>query len=528
MKKLYRVIATVCTLLLLGAACACAPVSASVSVENSPSESAFDSGMGGSESEDPGTGGTVIPDDPEAARYAYRPQITQSMPRVRIDTTDKSSAFATDFSMEDKKNGRIDYVDCTVTVDKCEEEYVLDAADAEVKVRGNATLNYIKKPFRLKFRKKTGMLGLNGGAKCKSWVLLADWKDLSMLNNATAFYFGKTVLGSDGYYSTDFRNVNVYVNNRYWGVYLLVEQQQVNSNRVDITEPEEGYTGNDIGYLMEYDGYYTDENLALGGDYTFEMNYYNNAPLKRLDGTYATPRVKGYTIKSDIYAQSQVDFIRSYMDNVYTIAYKAVYEGAYYKFDEGYTELVRADYPSAEEAVSAVIDVQSLVDSYIIQEIACDYDVDWSSFYMDVDLSAAAKKLTFEAPWDWDSSFGLRFDVDSSGMYAANKSNPWLLLFINQPWFQQKVREKWDELYRCGVLKTSLALITECEKTYEEFYAANYRRWPERLAGEHEATEELNACKTQGEAAEYLYKWLHNRLNYLNAQWGNGKDVLAK
>ena len=117
------------------------------------------------------------------------------------------------------------------------------------------------------------MLGLNDDAKCKSWVLLADWKDLSMLNNDLAFYFGKTILGSDGYFSSDFRRVNVYINGQYWGVYLLVEQQQVNEYRVDIAEPDDDNTGNDIGYLIEYDGYYTQEDITKGGDYTFEMNY---------------------------------------------------------------------------------------------------------------------------------------------------------------------------------------------------------------------------------------------------------------
>ena len=35
-----------------------------------------------------------------------------------------------------------------------------------------------------------------------------------------------------------------------WGVYLLCEQQQTGTGRVDITEPEGGYKGTDIGYLV--------------------------------------------------------------------------------------------------------------------------------------------------------------------------------------------------------------------------------------------------------------------------------------
>lgn len=550
MKKIYRILATLCALFTVVAFSGCNfdfggllnSGSSTSGVESSSSSKSDDSSSSDASSDsssdtssDTGSDSSDTDEDksykndPDYVRYSYTPVITETMPRIQINTPDGDSSFATKHGMQDKIEGKVDYVDCTISVDRCEDEFVIENAAAEVKVRGNATLNYEKKPFRLKFKKKATMLGLNDGAKCKSWVLLADWKDLSLLNNDLAFYFGKTILGSDGYYSSDFRRVNVYINGSYWGVYLLVEQQQIDENRVDIAETEDNYTGNDIGYLLEYDGYYYNENVALGGDYTFEMDYYHNAPLKTLGGGMTKPRIKGYTIKNDIYAQSQVDFIQSYMDNVYTIAYKAVYEHQYYTFNSDFTDVVKSNYKSVEETVSAVIDVQSLADSYMLQEIACDYDVDWSSVYMDVDLSANGnKKLTFEAPWDWDSSFGVRPDVDSSGMYAANKSNPWFILFINESWFQKIIRDKWEDLYKFHVPEKALNMVTECKEAYRANYEANYRRWPaclDPLPGDR--TDALNNCKSQAEAADILYNWLYTRLNFLNAQWGNGEDVLT-
>ena len=84
------------------------------------------------------------------------------------------------------------------------------------------------------------MLGLNDGAKAKSWVLLAEYKDNSAMRNATAFYLGSQILGVDGYYVSDYIYAEVYVNSTYRGLYLLCEQHQVNENRVDINEPDEG------------------------------------------------------------------------------------------------------------------------------------------------------------------------------------------------------------------------------------------------------------------------------------------------
>ena len=84
----------------------------------------------------------------------------------------------------------------------------------------------------------------------KSWVLLADYKDCALERNSVAFYLGQQILGSDGYYCSDFRQVEVYLNNLYWGVYLLAEQQQVNANRINVTEPDDNYTGTDIGFRI--------------------------------------------------------------------------------------------------------------------------------------------------------------------------------------------------------------------------------------------------------------------------------------
>jgi hypothetical protein len=251
---------------------------------------------------------------------------------------------------------------------------------AEVKVRGNATLNYEKKPIRIKFEKKQSLLGLHGGEKYKNWVLLADWKDLSMTNNTVAFYLGKTILGSDGYYCTDFRNVEVYLNGEYWGVYLLVEQQEAKDGRSSVPEVEDDYTGNDIGYFFEYDGYYADEKNMPDGDPTFTMNH---------QGLPASSN--GYTVKSDINADSQLTFLQTYMNNIMYIAHQAT-KGRYYKFDENYNVVSAGQGQSAKDIIGTVIDLQSLVDVYILNEIAKDLDVDWSSFYLSLDMSAEGNK----------------------------------------------------------------------------------------------------------------------------------------
>ena len=453
------------------------------------------------------------------AAYSYMPIISQQMPAIYINTPDGDNSWVTKYNRNDKVNDRIEYVDATVSTGNCDTEYAITDVAAEVKVRGNYTLEYPKKPIRIKFSKKNNLLGLHDGEKYKNWVLLADWKDLSMMNNSLAFYLGNTILGSDGYYCTDFRNVEVYLNGQYWGVYLLVEQQEAKDNRTSVPEVEDDYTGNDIGYFFEYDGYYKDEmNMPNdAGDPTFTMTYPNGASYR---GDI------GYTIKSDIYADSQIEFLRTYMNNAYYIAFEAT-KGNFYKFDENYNVVRDTDSTTAKQVVSQVIDVKSLVDIYILNEIACDLDVDWSSFYLSLNMTAEGnKKVTFEAPWDWDSCFGLRSGVvnNAQGLYAANKGNPWFNLLKNESWYQDMIREKWAEMKKYGLLDNAFKMLNAEKETYKDYYIANYQKWSERVyQGNGECNGTLNSYKdintAQGLAADFLINWLTARFEFLDSVW---------
>ena len=458
--------------------------------------------------------------DQKEEAYGYLPVISEQMPVIYINTPDGSNEWATKYVRNDKLAGNIDYVDATISTGNCDAEYEISNAVAEVKVRGNYTLDYAKKPIRIKFSKsdKSNLFGLHDGEKYRNWVLLADWKDLSMSNNTVAFYLGNTILGSDGYYCTDFRNVEVYLNGVYWGVYLLVEQQEVKDGRTSVSEVEDDYTGNDIGYFFEYDGYYDIEASMPDGDPTFTMNH-QGLP----SGS------QGYTVKSDIYADSQLQFLKNYMNNVFYIAYQANYNNTFYKFNDDYSGVVLApEYTSAEEAVSAVIDLKSLVGTYILNEIARDLDVDWSSFYLSLDMSAEGnKKVTFEAPWDFDSCFGIisrENCSDPTGLYAATNANPWFQLVVNEDWFWDMVHDKWAEMKEYKVLDNVIELVKTEKEVYKDYYIKNYTKWSSRVTdGNGEVIWQLNSYKdintAQGLAADYLIDWLTKRFAYLDSQW---------
>lgn len=430
------------------------------------------------------------------------------------------------------------YEDCTVSVTDGGKT-VLEPTNASVKVRGNWTTSYNKKPLRIKFETKQNMAGLNGGNEYKNWLLLAEYKDFSMLRNRTAFQLAEDILGSDGYYSSDSRLVEVNINGEYWGVYLLAEYQQINGGRVDITETEKDYIGTDIGYFLEYDGYY----YAEAPLQSFKVNYHNDAPLASCDGSgrTATPtaggkNIVGVTIKSDIYSQAQHDFIERFVNNVYNIMYEAAYNDKAFVMSEDYSAISEASDITPREAVERVVDVRSLVDSYIMAELTCDADIYWSSFFMDADFgSHGEKKLRFEAPWDFDSAFGNKDRcADGSGFYAGNiifdvdgnfeeMINPWLMVLVNEEWFNDLVKQRWSEIADSGAFERAYELINSETESYSAAFDKNYQKWDNIKHNDaaNELSWQAKQCRSQRDAAEYLERWLRSRVEFLNSQWLN-------
>lgn len=442
------------------------------------------------------------------------------------------------------------YEDCLITVlDKGNKKTVKNA-EAKVKVRGNWTTNYPKKSLRVKFSEKTSMLGLNDGNAYKNWVLIAGYKDGSLLRDKTAFKIADAILSEDGLYVSDSKLVSVFINGEYRGIYLLAEYQQINEGRIEINEVEKDYKGTDIGYFMELDGYaYAEDELNQ-----FYINYNDNRALKPYDGNNGSGRTMkylpeqgedkdyiGFTIKSDIYSKDQKEFIRNFVENTYKIMYEAAYNNAAYVFDKDYKYITKTTSITPKEAVEKVVNVNSLADMYLISELTCDADLYYSSFFMTADFSKSGdKKLTFQAPWDFDSSMGTKNRcIDGNGYYAANiipdvngltdnggrfeTINPWLAVLSYQDWFMNIVKSKWQKVVADGVIDDAIKTITNDTKKLKKEFNRNYTKWNNIVDNwriYNELSDNVRKCKTQADAANWLKTWLKSRVKFMNKAYG--------
>ncbi len=55
----------------------------------------------------------------------------------------------------------------TITTSNCKADFVLLDIPAEIRIRGNYTADYSKKPFQIKFTEKENLFGLNNGNQHK-------------------------------------------------------------------------------------------------------------------------------------------------------------------------------------------------------------------------------------------------------------------------------------------------------------------------------------------------------------------------
>ena len=353
----------------------------------------------------------------KTAKRTYTVQIespqTTGLPVIRIDTKDnqpivsKETYLRTNITVVDPQNSRnnlehLDYKD-------------------EVRGRGNSTWLKPKKPYRIKFDKKTPMMGLT---EAKSWVLLANYQDPTLLANSVAFELGQR-FGLP--YTPHYVPVELFVNGSYEGSYLLTEQIQVGKGRVDI-DPT-------AGFLVEADYYYDEE------------------PKFTTQGYQVPIMIKS---PEDLADPSGYDFVK----NAFAALEAAMLDATFP--ESGYRELLRFD---------------AVIDFLMINEVVKNVELQWpKSLYMYRD---AAGGIGMGPLWDFDWGYGYSgggFSYFTSYVGSTPK-HAFLRRFYDDPVFIARYKARWNAMY--PQLQGMPAVIQQMADRLQKSQAQNFRRWPE-------------------------------------------------
>lgn len=149
---------------------------------------------------------------------------------------------------EAKIKSKEEYVNCTVTLSGAD-EFDFSNLKAGIRGRGNTTWFYPKKPYRIKFDEKTSVFG---ETKNKSWVFLAMYNDYSFTKNRLAFSMADAL--ETGVFVPSYNYVELYLNGKYNGLYLLTDQVDENKGRTDVKE-DFAHDAKEVPFLVELDEY---------------------------------------------------------------------------------------------------------------------------------------------------------------------------------------------------------------------------------------------------------------------------------
>lgn len=449
------------------------------------------------------------------AKYNYLSADT--MPIISIVTSDYATTNADSTQTSGFTAITKDYKSATVNVLNGSDynNYSLVDATAKVKGRGNSTWNTsttygLKRAIRFKFDSKQNLLNINKNGTSKSWVLLANNLDRSLLRNSLAFELGDRL--TNILYSSKYASVEVYINGVYQGVYLLCEQSEADATRVNITEPADD-VATEIEAFIELDNVQNFTNDSLYDSDTIGTTYDGDYYFQIDDTNWTTYQTHAFVIKSDVNSQAQYN----YLSTLFTNAQTAIYGGN-------------------QASVGTYIDVDSFVDMYILQEIAKNTDVGYSSFYFAVKNG----KIYCTTPWDFDKAFGNDERGDNtSGLYVGEgtqnntetslNTNPWFIALMDTDWFLAAVKDRWTDLYEDDVFDDVLSVIASDYTRYSASYGRNWSKWSSKIANgstqlDNEPSSYMSFASSQA-AYNQLVSWYTARITYLNSVFNTSVPV---
>jgi len=328
----------------------------------------------------------------------------------------------------------------------------LDKSLKSIKGRGNATWGYAKKPYNIKFDKKTSVLGME---KAKKWTLVANYVDNSLQRNDMAL---DLAAASGLAYTSEYRHVDMYINGEYKGNYLICESIEVDSSRIDIDDLEKANENANPGVDLD--------TLSKGGNgkngsvrtYAAGARKWVNIPNNPADitggyllelenpnrwnnetGGFVSARGQAVVVKSPEPASANEV---NYVADLYNEAERALLS------ETGYNELGKY--------YSEYFDLESFAKVYILEDFAMEADISITSQFF---YKKAGEEKFYGGPiWDFDNSFwngdynpwGYDFtdetvQVANQVMRSTTLKTFFSALFYHED-FRDKVNEVWTEI----------------------------------------------------------------------------------
>lgn len=315
-----------------------------------------------------------------------------------------------------------------------------------VRLRGNASMGFPKKPYRIKFDKKRKVL--DSPAKAKKWTLINNYGDKTLMRNLLAFDLSRRV---DLPYTPFGTPVDLMVNGEYKGCYQLCDQIEVGKGRVDIVEMDSTCV----------------EGEELTGGYFLEIDAYAYQELSYFNSNKGNP----VTIKSpadDEILPVQKNYIRNY-------------------FNKMESALFSTNFKDPETGYRQYLDLESFLKHFIVGEFSGNTDTYWSTY-----IYKPRSDAQFHVGPVWD--FDLAYDNDnrtypinnltdyiyaSKGSYAGQMRSFVNRIIKSDATARERLEQMWAELRMSGKFSEEalLSVVDDYAAMLNESQELNFMRW---------------------------------------------------
>lgn len=368
----------------------------------------------------------------------------------------------------------------TITVLEPDGTISLEHSLEYIKGRGNTSYTeFDKKPYQIKLTESVPFLGMDPS---KKWVFISNSADSSLIRNALSRNLGK-YLGLAQ--SEEGTFVDLYLNGEYMGNYYVVEKIEIQDNRLQISDLQKATEHeNDTEDLHIYETAWTDTTKAkqipkdpqdITGGYLIERDF-DNRFLKEVEvneSYFITDAKECFIVREPEYtSEAQIAYINDYIQSVENAILSA--QGIDGATGRSYQEL---------------IDVDSFVRKYLLEEVTANYDGGVASSYFYKDSDTVDGRLYAGPVWDYDVSWGNSPDYLGqistspkrlSRLASHSDSSVWFQNLYNKP-------EVYEEIVSCYAEEISpylTLLADEILPMLDEITAASaamdHVRWEEQ------------------------------------------------
>ncbi|MDE5773510.1 MAG: CotH kinase family protein [Muribaculaceae bacterium] len=402
--------------------------------------------------------------------------------------------------VKDKEN----YISAVLDIDGNGMTESADSLQLSVKGRGNSSWWFPKKPMRLKFSKKISICGF---AKAKSYVLLADCVDPTLMHNATALWLAQQ-MGVD--YVNSFMPCHVYVNGKYAGAYLLTEKISINKASVDIDDSK--------GVLIEMSNEYDEEYKFHSALYEMPVMI-KDPDLSEIAAEYPD-YLAGFSMSEEPKEPEGAEGMEEPEEA----------EEAEETEDDGGEEvtaedILRAweyDFNQAESKAALLegaeaFDMLSFVNYMLVNDLVLNNEIGHpKSCYIYKEGLGLEYKYKFGPVWDFDLSFNA---VAKNGTQEVNIPydgylwlNPLFEKLVNSPEFMPLFQERW-QYFMDEVYPSLFEWMDSYNAMIEPLAKMNAMRWPQPHSNQW-ITAKYNTYDNKTRLAE-IKNWLHKRIRHI-------------